>query len=217
MAEPGEQLVRYARLVAESPVNLVSRAARGEVESRHVPEARAVVAALGVADGERWLDLGTGGGLPGMVLAILRPDVDVVLVDATSRKTREVERFRDELGLANVAVRWGRAEALAREEGLRGAFDGVVARALAPLTPLAELARGFVGPGGRIVAVKGPAWRDEESAMRSAAARLRVHVVGAQRVAGAPTETWLVELRADGDPPEWVPRREGQPQRSPLA
>ncbi|WP_165491995.1 16S rRNA (guanine(527)-N(7))-methyltransferase RsmG [Egibacter rhizosphaerae] len=215
--EAEERLDRYAELLRDSPINLVSRGARASVRERHIVESRAVVEHLNPRPDSSWLDLGTGGGLPGIVLAIERPDVEVVLADARAKKVREVERFCAVLGVANAAVRCGRAEQLARDPELRGRFDGVLVRALGTLPVVAELARGFVGPGGEIVAVKGPGVDAELEAGRSAADMLGLDIESVEEVADAATVVRLVRFRAVGAPPATTPRADGVPQRHPLA
>ncbi len=168
-------LQRLAGLLADSPHNLVSNAERSQVLERHVLESASVADAL-VPTG-RWMDLGTGGGLPGLVLAARHPDVAWTLVDATAKKIAAVRSFAAELGLTNVTPMQGRAETLARDPEHRGQYDGVVARAVAPLVTLTELARGFLAQDGLLVAIKGPAWQEELDAAARALTLLRLEHV----------------------------------------
>jgi len=108
--------------------------------------------------GSRWVDVGTGGGLPGLVAAIVRPDLDLALVEARWKKCEALEEFVRVLGLRNVSVRHGRAEDLARCEALRGRFDGSFARSVAGLPVAAELLRGFLRPGGTVALLRGREW-----------------------------------------------------------
>ncbi len=209
-------LRRLAGLIADSPHNLVAAGERATVYERHVREALAVGAALSPAPGSRWLDLGTGGGLPGLVLAVRYPTVAWVLLDATRKKIAAVEAFAATLGLDNVAALHGRAETVAHEPAERGSFDGVIARAVAPLVTLAELARGFLRADGVLAAVKGPAWREELAQARQALSLLRFADVHSSDVATVERPTWLVTMRAVGDPPAGYPRRDGMPRRHPL-
>jgi len=96
-------------------------------------------------------DLGSGAGLPGLVLAILLPEIRVVLVEPMARRTSFLEECVGELGLGNVTVCRGRAEDLAGE--IRA--DVVTARAVASLDRLAVLASGLARPGGLVLAIKG--------------------------------------------------------------
>lgn len=202
---------RLAALIAGSPHGLVSRSERGQLMGRHVPEARELGRWLGEVEG-RWMDLGTGGGLPGLVLAKEQGNARWVLVEARRKKALEVRRFAEELGI-ECEVTVGRAEDLAREEGHREAFQGVVARAVAPLGVLLELGRGFLVPSGRLVAVKGQGAWGEVDAAASALERTCMRV---ERIEGLGVgETVVVEAVARGSVPAEVPRRAGVPRRRP--
>ena len=209
-----EALHRLADLIAGSPHNLVAAGERAHVYERHIRECDAVAARIQPAG--QWLDLGTGGGLPGLVLALRHPDVAWTLVDATAKKVLAVREFAAALGLDNVTVLQGRAETLAHSPDHRGRYDGVIARALAPMATLIELARGFLAPGGRIVAVKGPAVQAELDAATGALRALNVSVDGLEQLPSAVRETWVVTLVARGRPPTGYPRRDGVPKSDPL-
>ena len=211
-----ERLTRLSELIAQAPLNLVSRRDRNDVRALHVDEAVAVAAQLAAEDGSRWLDLGTGGGLPGLVLAVLRPSVHWVLVDATAKKVAAVRGFADALALENVDVLCGRAEELARQRGLRASFDGVVMRAVASLAVSAELARGFLTDGGAFVAVKGPRYVEDAAGIDQLLPRLRLEPPTAEEVPNTVRATWLVTMRARGQVPEDIPRANGLPQSEPL-
>jgi 16S rRNA (guanine527-N7)-methyltransferase len=109
----------------------------------------AVVAELIDDPGGTLVDIGSGAGLPGVVLAMVRPDLNVILLEPMERRCRFLAECVAELGLANASVRRGRAE----ETTLRA--DVATARAVAPLDRLAELAVGVVRPGGMVLAIKG--------------------------------------------------------------
>ena len=209
-----EPLRRLATLLAASPHNLVARGERAEVYERHIRECDAL--ATRIAPRGRWVDLGTGGGLPGLVLALRHPDTAWTLIDATAKKVAAVQEFAAVLGLENVSVVHGRAEALAHSPAHRGRYDGLVARALAPLPTLAELARGFVRAGGEIVAMKGPAASEEVSAARGAFRTLHLGVAAVEPLPSEVRETLLVRLLARGAPPTGYPRRDGVPKSDPL-
>lgn len=203
-----------ASAIAAAPLNLVARRERPTLAAVHIPECVTIARALAPAAGSRWMDLGTGGGLPGLVCAVVRPDVRWVLVDATAKKAAAVRGFADSLGI-DVEVRCGRAEELGHAADLRGAFDGVVARAVAPLPTLLELSVGFVRMSGTIAAIKGPRWEDEVHRARRAAVILGLTYVGAEELA-TDRPSWLVRYAADGPPPGRFPRRDGVPKAEPL-
>jgi 16S rRNA (guanine527-N7)-methyltransferase len=185
------QLEAFTRLVEASPHNLVSKRARDELRTRHVPECVALAEML-PSGGQRVLDVGSGGGFPGIVLAIVRPELEVHLLDSTQKKTRFLEDVGEELGLSLVVHR-GRAEVLARPP-LAASFDVVTARAVAPLDQLVPWTIPFLRVGGLLYAVKGERWREELEVASS-----RLHRSGARLVA-TPEET------AVSDTMEYAPR-----------
>ena len=114
-----------------------------------------------LADGEEILDVGTGGGVPGVVLAIIRPDLDVALCESVAKKAKAIDEIVGRLGL-QVPVYHARAEDLL--EDLR--FDTLVARAVGPLWKLGK----WFGPHRamfrRVLAIKGPSWMEERAEAR---------------------------------------------------
>jgi 16S rRNA (guanine527-N7)-methyltransferase len=134
----------------------------------------AVVAELVTERRGTLLDLGSGAGLPGLVLAMVLPDTAVTLLEPMERRCRFLTDCVTELGLANVTVLRGRAE----DVTLR--TDVVTARAVAPLPRLAELAVGVVRPGGMVLAIKGRTAADELKAAGPVLRRIGVR--GAQVV-----------------------------------
>ncbi len=115
----------------------------------------AVVAELIDGRARTLVDIGSGAGLPGIVLAMVRPELSVTLLEPMERRCRFLSACVAELGLANASVLRGRAE----ETILRA--DVATARAVAPLDRLAELAIGMVRPGGMVLAIKGRTAADE--------------------------------------------------------
>ena len=216
--EPAQRslLGRYARLLADAPHNLLSPADRERVWERHIAEAAHVAGRLGSLGQERWIDVGTGGGLPGLVVAVMRPRAEVVLLDATRKKTDAVARFIEALDVPNASTVTGRAEELARQASHRGAFDGALARAVGSITVSVELTRGFVRDGGAIVVVRGEDGPRCVDIVGRFAGSLGVRDVHAEAVPHAARTTWLVRMRAEGSVPRWLPRANGIPRSRPL-
>jgi 16S rRNA (guanine527-N7)-methyltransferase len=163
------RLHEFVDLVRASPHNLVSRRASAELTSRHVPESAALARLLPAGPG-RLLDVGSGGGFPGMVIAILRPDLEVHLLDATRKKAAFLESAVRTLDVS-VTIHHGRAEELARGP-MGGTFHLVTARAVAPLVDLLGYTLPFLRPDGALYAVKGERWAEE---LRDAESELRRH------------------------------------------
>lgn len=178
---------------------------------RHVVESSLLVPRLG--ESGALLDLGSGGGVPGLVLAILCPRLRVTLLDATQKKTRFLAEVATELELANVTVLTGRAESLACPgQPHREAYDWVTARAVAALPVLLELAVPFLKVGAKLLAVKGERAEEELAEAADAARVLKVSLVSRER---HPTATVLVFAKNAPTPPKY-PRRPGEPNKRPL-
>ena len=151
-------------------------------------------------------DIGSGAGLPGLVLAIARPDLQITLVEPLLRRTTFLEEAVTRLGLADrVEVVRGRAEALHGER----TFDVVTSRAVAPLERLLGWSMPLVASTGALVAMKGSSIHEEIEASepvlrRLACARPEVHVLGADRIASPTTAVrvaWADPARVGWRPP----------------
>jgi 16S rRNA (guanine527-N7)-methyltransferase len=121
----------------------------------HVEHGRRFLAALPEVT-RRVLDLGSGGGIPGLVLGVDRPDWHVVLLDRRAQRTDFLRRAVGRLGLANVEVVTGEASVLARRPEHRGRYDAVVARSFGAPAATAEAAAGFLRLGGVLVVSEAP-------------------------------------------------------------
>lgn len=161
---------RYARLLAGPGVQrgLIGPDEAGRVWDRHLVNC-AVVAEL-VPHPATLVDLGSGAGLPGIVLAMLLPDLEVTLVEPMARRAAFLADCVGALGLGNARVRRGRAEDMTGQV----AADVVTARAVAPLERLAGLASGLAKPGGLVLAIKGARAADELARARRVLCRLGV-------------------------------------------
>lgn len=204
---------RLAAMLATSPVNLLSRDDRARAREVHVDECARIARALRPVAGSRWMDLGTGGGLPGLVLARVHPTTSWTLVDARRKKVDAVASFAEALDLPNVRALHGRAEALADTE-LRGAFDGVVSRAAGSLEATVTLARPFV-TSGEIVAIRGPRVDHDVTSATRRCGQLGLSVEDVIEIGGTIRPTWLVRLRADGAVPDDFSRMQRKLLRGP--
>lgn len=164
--------------------NLTAVREPDEMVSRHILDS-AVIAPF--AGSGPLLDVGSGAGLPGIVLAVLKPGLRVTLLDSNGKKTRFCRQAAAELGLRNVEVVQSRVEDYRPPE----AFATVVSRAFAALGDFVDGARHLVVPGGRLLAMKGAYPHEELSALPPRARALAVHPLV---VPGLDAERHLVEL-----------------------
>ncbi|MEN8126453.1 MAG: 16S rRNA (guanine(527)-N(7))-methyltransferase RsmG [Planctomycetota bacterium] len=137
------------------------------------------------------LDIGSGAGFPGLVLAIVRPQWQIVSLEATEKKAHFQKKACEALDLKNTTILNGRAEAIAHHTAYRQQFDAVTARALAAMPILAELSLGFVKVDGLGLYWKGPSVNEELETAQAAIKQM-----------GAETEnTFLYTLQTEGTEP----------------
>ncbi len=158
------------------------------------------------------VDVGSGNGIPGLVLAIERPARQVLLVEANGRKAALLEEVISELELPNASVVRARAEALAREEEHRDRHSIAVCRALAPPVVSLEYCLPLIATRGCLVAWLGAIDRDE---LEFAANRLGSAVDAVWRVPGSERRT-LLRVRKTKATPSAFPRRPGMAAKRPL-
>jgi len=144
------QLSAYLRMLEKwnTAYNLTAIKDPLEMVGLHILDSLAIYPHL---RGDRFIDVGTGAGLPGMVLAIQNPDIFVTLLDSNGKKTRFLSQVKLQLGLKNIEVVHSRVDAYSPEQG----FDGVLSRAFASLKDMTDNAAHLVAEGGRFWAMKG--------------------------------------------------------------
>jgi 16S rRNA (guanine527-N7)-methyltransferase len=139
-------------------VNLISRKDERQVWDAHLLHSVSILMRIPPPRGARVLDLGTGGGLPGIPLKICRPDISVTLLDATKKKIDAVADMIVQLGLQEIDTCWGRAEEVGRQAAYAHQYDVVTARAVAPLKDLIKWAKPFLRTplrGTQLITLKG--------------------------------------------------------------
>lgn len=145
-----EQLIAYLHLLRKwnRVFNLTAVRDDRELVPRHLIDSLSIAGSI---QGPRVADIGSGAGLPGIPLGVIRRDWQIVLVDSNSKKTRFLKQVTLELGLSNMAVVHSRVESFRPQQG----FDTVVSRAFSSLADFWRLASHLMLPGGRLVAMKG--------------------------------------------------------------
>jgi len=204
-------------LDANTRLNLTRVVEPGAVARLHLLDAIAALPFLDRMETDRAVDLGSGGGVPGLVLALARPSIASTLVDSVGKKADALRRFVTGLALPTVTVIAERAEVLGHDPALRESFDLVTARACATLPVLAEYALPLLRTGGGLVAWKGAIAATELADGAAAAGVLggdgpSVHPSGFEALG----DHRFVSIAKVSPTPERVPRRPGQPTKLPL-
>jgi 16S rRNA (guanine527-N7)-methyltransferase len=186
-------LQRYAARLwkVNEQLNLTRHTDFEKFVSRDVVDSRWLESFLEPA--ERVLDVGTGGGVPGIVLAILRPDLEVALCDSVAKKARAVSGFVTDLGL-KIPVYHAAAQDVIQQYRR---FDALVIRAVAPLQKLLTWFEPHWDRFGRLLLVKGPAWVEERAAARERRLLhgLRLSKLASYPLPGTESESVVLQIR----------------------
>lgn len=209
-----EQLWRLAELLTDehAPTSVHDPSA---VRDNHLADSLVALELPEVRAAEAVADIGSGGGLPGLPLAIALPEADVSLVESNYRKCEFIARAAAACGLSNADVVRARAESWPAG---RDRFDLVTARALAPLPVVAEYAAPLLRLGGSLLAWRGRRNSDEDRRARGAAAELGLEMPDAIRVdpyRGAVNRHLQLMVKTAATP-ERFPRRAGMARKRPL-
>lgn len=215
--EPGEveKLGRFLGLLlyANTRMNLTAIKDPAEAWTRHILDSLTLMAPLAeLPEGATLIDIGTGGGVPGVPLAIVRPDLRFTLLDSTAKKTAFVRAVVDVLGVEHGKTITARAEEAGRFPQYRDTFDAAIARAVGPMATIAELATPFVKPGGVALLIKG-----EKAGEELAEAKAALHLLLSHHAGTVETPTGRIVILEKMRPtPKAYPRGNGEPKRRPL-
>lgn len=215
-----EKLDIYLRLLKEwnTRMDLTAALQDDEIVDRHFVDSLAALKTSYVRDSGKWIDVGTGAGFPGLVLALARPDIDMTLLDAQRKRLNFLNAVLEETGINNARTLHIRAEDGAKRKELREQFDVAAARAVAPLNVLSEYLLPFVKTGGYALCWKGPALQDEIEAGGRAAHLLggRLEMPVKYTVFGRDWQHTILPIRKIEKTAKIYPRKAGLPKTKPL-
>lgn len=219
--EVPEQLCLYLNLLTEwnQHMDLTAVTEPEDMLDRHFVDSLTILKTDLMNDVTTMIDVGTGAGFPGLVLAIARPDLQVTLLDAQQKRLTFLDAVCDQINVTNTTLVHARAEDGGQNRILRERFDLAIARAVAPLNMLYEFLLPFVRIGGKAVCLKGPALWSEMEKGRDAAAILGAEVLDPIEcpVAGQDWQHFLLPAQKIRPTPLPYPRRAGIPKQKPLA
>lgn len=211
----------YCELIKwNAGINLTSVTNWTDVQTKHFLDSLTVRLAIPdiMLESGRFVDIGSGGGFPGMPLKISFPKLNATLIDSTAKKTSFLRSLNDILQISDVNVLTGRSETFAHEIELRESFDFVLVRAVGTMAVLAELALPFCRLGGMVIAHKTLEIEEE----------INQSIVAIEAMGGELTEVkvvdvaWynkprsLVVLKKIHSTPGQYPRRPGMPKKYPI-
>lgn len=211
-----DTLKQYMEAVLQwnEKVNLTAITDREEFVQKHLVDSLLCAETLEFTESSSICDVGTGGGFPGVPLAVCYPEKEFVLMDSLAKRIKIVQQICDELGIKNVRAVHGRAEDLAREADYREAFDLCVSRAVANMRVLSEYCIPFVRVGGTFIAYKGADCESEIGDAQEAIRRLGGDEPEIRKLPHLGHS--LVIIRKGSLTPKAYPRKAGTPTRKPL-
>jgi 16S rRNA (guanine527-N7)-methyltransferase len=213
-AEPA--LETLLELLAD-PRAPVARSTVPRARDVHIADSLSGLQLEPLLEADRVADLGSGAGLPGLVLAASRPDARFDLIESVARKCKFLREAAARMGLKNATVVCERSEDWARGDG-RESYDAVTARAVGSLTTLAELAAPLLREGGVLIAWKGARSPGEEAEFGRAAGRLAMETeeIRSVRPYSGSRDRHIHLLRKNGPTPNGLPRRAGMAAKRPF-
>ena len=196
-------------------VNLTAVTEPKEFVEKHYVDSLFATEVAEYMDAERILDLGTGGGFPGVPLAIAGEEKSFILADSLAKRLKIIDALVSQIGITNVETVHGRFEDLGRSKELRESFDAVVSRAVAEMAVLAEYALPFLCIGGSLIAYKTGGEKLQEE-LRAAETAIKILGGELSRIKAAEGDHVLVIINKVTKTPKEYPRRPGTPKRNPL-
>ncbi len=212
----------YLGLLQErnSQFNLISNSETEEIIWKHFIDSLAVhqqfKETISGSKDITLLDIGSGAGFPGIPIKIVFPDLQLVIIEATKKKTEFLQEIVEKLMLDKVSVIWGRSEEYAHHPVYREKFDIVVSRAVAEMNTLVELALPFIKSDGYFVAYKGPKGKQELEGARQAIIELGGEEERFIEIGIKDFIRTFIFIRKKQSTPQKYPRKSGIPQKRPL-
>jgi len=214
------KLLEFLKLMLEmnQTTNLTAITDYQEALIKHLYDALLILTLPVFQNVTKIIDIGSGGGIPAVPLAIVAPEKEIFSLEATQKKIRFQQEAVDKLKLTNFKPIWGRAEELAHDLKYREQYSLVTARAVATCNVLTELTFGFAEIGGTVVFYKGQDYQIELSQAKQAVAKMGGELVGVAEFFlpqnyGARA---LIELRKVKITPLEYPRKPGIPNKKPF-
>ncbi len=199
-------------------VNLTSITDKDEFIKLHFIDSIMSVPCEEFQKAKKIIDVGTGGGFPGIPLALAAPDKEFVLMDSLNKRIKIINQLCEEIGITNVTAVHARAEELAKNKAHRQQYDLCVSRAVANLSTLSEYCLPFIKQGGWFLSYKGPD-TDKELSDAKKAIRILGGQIDREELASLESsglEHKIIFIKKVKDTPAKYPRKAGTPSKDPL-
>lgn len=215
-----QAFIKYYELLIKwnDDINLTAIVDFDEVILKHFTDSLFLLKYYDIPKGAKVVDVGTGAGFPGIPLKIMRPDIEILLLDSLNKRINFLKAVVNELGLTNVSCLHGRAEELGLNLSYREQYDVCVSRAVASLSVLSEYCLPFVKPGGLFISYKSSDI-DEEKKAAAKAVSLMSGSFAKEYVFTLPDSDInrsFIFIKKTGPLDERYPRRSSQIKNKPL-
>ena len=218
--EQYKQFMLYKELLQEwnEKINLTAIIEDEQIIKKHFIDSIKAFKFEGLKTAKNLIDVGTGAGFPGIPLKIMRPDLEVVLLDSLNKRVNFLNEVIRQLKLKKISTVHGRAEDFSRQEGYRENFEVAISRAVANMAVLSELCIPYVEENGYFIALKGPAIDEELKDGKRA-----VEILGGElkdiikvNIEDSDLEHNLVVVEKIKKTPAVYPRKAGTANKKPL-
>lgn len=210
----------YRALIKEwnAKIDITAITEDREIDNKHFIDSLSIFRQIKTPSQARVMDMGSGGGFPGIPMKIYEPGLEMTLVDSLKKRVDFLREVIDRLGLEGIRCIHARAEDLLRDPKERESYDLVVSRAVAPLPTLLEYCLPGVKINGQFIAMKGPGGQEEVIQSDRAIKTLGGHLERVDRFLWTEDnyQRTLVLIQKVKETPEKYPRGQGKPRKNPL-
>lgn len=216
-----EQFIKYYEMLIEKNkvMNLTAITEYNDVVLKHFLDSILVSKVYDMNSVDKFIDVGTGAGFPGIPLKIVFPNIKVTLLDSLNKRVKFLEDVVSELNLENVICIHGRAEEIAHNNDYREKYDMCVSRAVANLSTLSEYCLPFITPGGKFISYKAANIDDELSAAKKAVNILAGKIDNTIKLSLSKIDNIdrnFIIISKIGKTQNKYPRKAGTPSKEPL-
>lgn len=215
-----EKLLEFKDILLEwnEKINLTSITDEKDIYIKHFIDSATCLASGIVKPGSRVIDVGTGAGFPGMVLKILRDDINMTLLDSLNKRVIYLEEAAKKLTIDQVGIMHGRAEEFGMKKGYREQFDIALSRAVAPLNVLCEYCLPYLKKGGFFLCQKGPSYKEELEEAKKAIEILGGVLDGIEehQLPYSDITHYIIVIKKIENTPTKYPRKPGKPAANPI-
>lgn len=199
-------------------INLTSITDEKEIFIKHYLDSATCLSTQIIKSGDKIIDVGTGAGFPGMVVKILKDDINLTLLDSLKKRTAYLEEVTNILSLKNIEIIHGRAEEYGQKKEYREMYDVALSRAVAPLNVVLEYCLPFVKEEGYFLCQKGPSYKEEAKEAEKALEVLggKFEKVEEYSLPYSDIKHYVIVIKKIKSTPTKYPRKPGKPSANPI-